>query len=198
MRTIWLPLSALPYFYLYGRDLKLSGYSWIDLPRVYALNLMLVPVNLGGVLKSIQQAVTKEKIPFVRTPKIGNRTAAPALYLLATVMIFAYCFVMGLFDIVESRWMHATFAFMNGLFFAYVCTSFIGWREGYEDVKASWFAPKGQENGAISQIGRRVSLSTHLKKWPSRVHIGFRKTQSRLSNPVPVPKQDQADDKVSL
>src|SRR5262249_46485513 len=47
LSSAWLPLSAAPYYVLYGRDLCLSGYRWIDLLRVYALNLMLLPVNLA-------------------------------------------------------------------------------------------------------------------------------------------------------
>ena len=45
-----LPLTAIPYFLLYGRDLVRLGYSWADLPRVYALNLLLLPVILAGVV----------------------------------------------------------------------------------------------------------------------------------------------------
>ena len=47
--NVWLPLTAAPYFGLYTHDLRLAGYRAWDVVRVYALNLMLVPVNLGGV-----------------------------------------------------------------------------------------------------------------------------------------------------
>src|SRR5256885_1060029 len=83
LRDPWLPLSAAPYFFLYARDLVRTGYRYADLLRVYALNLMLIPVNLGGVLKSLEQALTGRKTPFGRTPKVSGRTAAPALYVLA-------------------------------------------------------------------------------------------------------------------
>ncbi len=69
MQTFWLPLTALPYFYLYGRDLVSLGYKWSDTLRVYALNMCLISINLGGVFKSISQGITGERIPFVRTPK---------------------------------------------------------------------------------------------------------------------------------
>lgn len=75
LRNYWLPLTALPYFALYGRDMVLLGYKWWDLLRVYALNLLLIPVNLGGVVKSLQQAVTGRQTPFGRTPKVVHRTA---------------------------------------------------------------------------------------------------------------------------
>ena len=39
-------------------------------------------VNLAGTLKSLQQAAAKSKIAFARTPKVKDRTAVPALYIL--------------------------------------------------------------------------------------------------------------------
>ena len=81
-QNIWLPLSALPYYILYARDLRFAGYRRAgDLPMVYALNLLLLPVNLAGVAKSVQQAVTKRKTPFRRTPKVSDRTRTPAAYI---------------------------------------------------------------------------------------------------------------------
>ena len=38
-------MTALPYFALYARDLKLSGYRYWDILGVYALNLLLIPVT---------------------------------------------------------------------------------------------------------------------------------------------------------
>jgi hypothetical protein len=78
VETNWLPVTAIPYFTLYLRDLLLCGYRPGDLFRVYALQLLLIPVHLGGVLKSLQQARTGAKIPFGRTPKVVGRTAAVA------------------------------------------------------------------------------------------------------------------------
>lgn len=138
MRTLWLPLSAVPYFYLYGRDLNLSGYKWADLLRVYSLNLLLIPVNLGGVLKSIQQGFTDAKIPFIRTPKIGERTASPPLYVLFSFVFFGYCLAAFAVDAATGRWTHAVFSAVNAAFFAYACTYFLGWKEGLEDIKAGW------------------------------------------------------------
>jgi cellulose synthase (UDP-forming) len=70
--TLWLPLTALPYFALYARDLTLAGYRATDVVRVYALNLVLVPVNVGGVVQSIVQGVTRRKTAFKRTRKWSN------------------------------------------------------------------------------------------------------------------------------
>ena len=56
LSIVWLPITALPYYWLYGRDLVLAGYRVRDLFRVYALNCMLIPVNLGGSLSRFSRA----------------------------------------------------------------------------------------------------------------------------------------------
>jgi hypothetical protein len=88
IESLWLP-TAVPYFLLYARDLRYSGYGIRDLARVYALNLLLIPANLGGVFKSLQQAITGRRIPFGRTPKVSGRTSAPARYVLAEYALLA-------------------------------------------------------------------------------------------------------------
>src|SRR5262249_26061329 len=52
--SLWLPVTAAPYYILYAIDLRKLGYQWRDVFRVYALNLLLIPVNLGGIMRSIQ------------------------------------------------------------------------------------------------------------------------------------------------
>jgi cellulose synthase (UDP-forming) len=144
----WLPLTALPYFTLYGRDLVNVGYRWADLPRVYALNLALIPVNLGGVLASIRQAFWGHKSSFGRTPKVQGRTAAPAGYILAAVALFAYCLFGSAVDVMNERWMHASFAFFNGLLLGYAMVVLIGLRDSAEDL-AVWL------NSAVQHATKR-------------------------------------------
>ena len=136
MRTWWLPLSALPYFYFYGRDLAQTGYRMSDMWRVYALNLMLVPVNLAGAAKSVRQMWTGERISFGRTPKVQGRTAAPAFYLLSEGGILLYSIFAFTMDSMQGFWMHAVFSLLNVSFFVYVFTRLIGWRAYREDFIA--------------------------------------------------------------
>ena len=134
----WLPMTALPYFALYGRDLVRLGYRPSDLIRVYALNLVLIPVNLGGVLKSLQQAWTRDKIPFGRTPKVHGRTAAAPLYLVAEFLILGHWYLAGGFDLAEGRWVHGAFALANASLLLYGIAAFIGLRESVEDLQVAW------------------------------------------------------------
>ena len=130
----WLPLTALPYFALYLRDLVQMGYRATDLVRVYALNLLLIPVNLGGVAKSLHQAATGAKIPFGRTPKISGRTAAPRLYVLAEGMLVLQWMIAGGLDLLGERWVHGGFALANAMLLLYAVVAFIGLREGWADL----------------------------------------------------------------
>lgn len=76
------PVVMLPYFVVYGLDLKRSGYRFGDLFAVSSLNLLLMPVNFSGILASVRQLLTGHKAPFSRTPKIAGRTAVHARYIL--------------------------------------------------------------------------------------------------------------------
>lgn len=134
LRSFWLPLSALPYLYLYARDLAHIGYRWSDVFRVYALNLLLIPVNLGGVLKSLQQGWTREKIPFGRTPKVEGRTAAPALYVAAEFGMLLWWTAAAAKDFALGHYAHVAFALLNAAFLAYAIRYYLGFRPGWKDL----------------------------------------------------------------
>lgn len=132
----WLPLTALPYFFLYARDLRHVGYRKRDVVAVYALNLALVPINLGGVAKSIQQAITRKKVPFARTPKVSGRTRVPAGYIAAELFILSYWTMGAAFDIAAGRWWHGAFGTANTVLLTYAVVFFIGFRQGGADLAA--------------------------------------------------------------
>jgi cellulose synthase (UDP-forming) len=130
----WLPLTALPYFFLYGRDLRQNGYPLSDLVRIYALNLLMIPINLGGVLKSIQQGLTGQRIPFGRTPKVIGRTAAPAGYVLAAYVMLGWWLIGSGMDAVSERWISSIFCFANATLLAYAIDRFIGLSNSWADI----------------------------------------------------------------
>ncbi|TFD88248.1 glycosyltransferase family 2 protein [Cryobacterium serini] len=108
-------LAALPYFLAMGSDLRYCGYRFSDIFRIYGFNLVLLPVNVAGVLKSLEQAVTGRKIPFARTPKVRNRTAAPLLFVVAPYLIVAFSALTLWRDVLAQNWGNAAFAAFNGL-----------------------------------------------------------------------------------
>jgi cellulose synthase/poly-beta-1,6-N-acetylglucosamine synthase-like glycosyltransferase len=134
MRSPWLPMAMLPYLLLYLRDLVRIGYRAGDILGVYALNLLLVPVHLGGVFKSIAQIVTGKRTPFGRTPKVADRTATPAFYLVATYGFLAFCGLTLAVDLENGRWLHGLFAGVNGAILAYAILRFVGLRASAEDI----------------------------------------------------------------
>jgi cellulose synthase (UDP-forming) len=134
LASSWIPLTALPYFSLYARDLRRSGYRAADVLRVFALNLMLIPVNLGGVFLSIRQVWTKKKSPFGRTPKVQGRTAVPPRYLAAEAVILATWLLGAAYEFAHGRSLHAGFALANAAFLAYAIVRFIGIRESLTDL----------------------------------------------------------------
>ncbi len=127
-------IAALPYFLAMSSDFKRLGYKRTDIFRVYAFNLILVPVNLAGTIKSLQQAAAKSKIPFARTPKVSNRTATPALYVLAAYLIAAFSFYTLANDIIIRNWSNGAFALLNGVLTTYAIVAFIGFRNSIVDV----------------------------------------------------------------
>ena len=126
--------AALPYFLAMSSDFKRLGYKRTDIFRVYAFNLLLLPVNLAGTLKSLQQAAAKSKIAFARTPKVENRTATPALYVLAAYLIALFSFYTLVNDIIIRNWSNGAFALFNGVLTTYAIFAFIGFRNSIVDV----------------------------------------------------------------
>jgi cellulose synthase (UDP-forming) len=145
VESLWLPATAVPYFALYHRDLRLFGYRGGDVLRVYALNLLLIPVNLSGVLKSIHQACTRTKIPFARTPKVDGRTAVTPLYILAEYAMLAHWLMVAALDFATARWTHGAFTLANAVFLAYAIVVYVGVKESAEDLLVGLLAeaPEG-------------------------------------------------------
>jgi hypothetical protein len=134
--SVWLPITALPYFVLYTRSLVQAGYAPLDMVRVYALNLVLLPVNLAGVVMSIRQGLSGRKIPFGRTPKVEGRTGVPAAHLVAQLLLAGLWAFAALNDTLHERWATAAFAAGNIALLLYGIWAFIGPRAFAEDLSA--------------------------------------------------------------
>ena len=154
----WLPLTAVPYFILYARDLRYNGYRIGDLMHVYALNLLLIPINLAGVLKSLQQALTGRRTPFGRTPKVSGRTAAPGGYVLAEYALLVYLLIACCADVAASRWASALFVLANALMLAYAIKAFVGLRESWEDLNLGAAVLRPVAAPSVSRPGSKLSL----------------------------------------
>lgn len=119
-------LAALPYFLTMASDLKYCGYKRSDVLRIYGFNLILLPVNLAGVLKSLEQALTGKKIPFARTPKVKDRTIAPLLYVTTPLLIVGFSLFTLWRDYMGHNWGNAAFAAFNALVATWAIVAYIG------------------------------------------------------------------------
>ena len=131
----WLPLIGLPYYAVYLHDLKQAGYQRRDCLRAYALNFILIPINVAGVFKSIQQIVTGKQIPFQRTPKVPGRTPAQRSFVLIEQLLFAYCILLAVVSLAIGNWLDALFPVLHAFVFFYAIHVFIGFRNSWEDVR---------------------------------------------------------------
>lgn len=126
--------AALPYFIAMASDLRLCGHRRLDVFRIYGFNIVLLPVNLAGVLKSVQQAFTGEKIPFARTPKVRNRTAAPGLHVLVPYLVVGYSVYTAWRGYLHAEWGNVAFAVFNAVLAAMAIRAYIGLRASVVDM----------------------------------------------------------------
>ena len=90
------------------------------------------------MIKSVQQAILRTKVPFVRTPKVDGRTAAPAFYILLEYLLVAHWLIGAGVDIFNDRWAHGLFAAANAALLFYAMYCFIGLRESREDISIAY------------------------------------------------------------
>ncbi len=153
LESWWLPVTAVPYYALYTRDLWSVGYrKTSDIIRIYVLNLLLLPVNLGGVIRSIHQALSRKKIPFLRTPKIDGRTRVPPRYIFALLAITTLCLINGILNVIDKLWVQAFFSFLHAGAFAYGLILFIGAQNAWSDLLAGWHSAKAGQKVISSPI----------------------------------------------
>lgn len=129
-------IGALPYFIAMASDLRYSGYKRTDIFRIYGFNLILLPVNLAGVLKSLQQGMTGRKIPFARTPKVKDRTSSPLLYVVAPLVIIAYSAFIAWRSYLDGSWWTLAFSAFNAVCATWAFVAYIGIRNSLVDI---WF-----------------------------------------------------------
>lgn len=153
MRSLWFPAAALPYFLLYGRELCRLGYSTRDVLRAYAMNLLLLPVQLAGVASSLGQAFTGRKARFARTPKVPGRTPAPARYHLAEAGLLAIVLVVLRSDLAHARWIHASFLVANGGALVYALLRLVGADQIRGDLQIAW-QNRPQTIGTLPALAR--------------------------------------------
>lgn len=163
----WVALAALPYFLALGTDLRDSGHRFSDILRIYGFNLVLLAVNVAGVLKSLQQMATGEKIPFARTPKVANRTAAPGLFVFVPYVIVAFSAYSLYRDVMAENWGNAAFAGINTVLCAWAILAYVGVRNSIVDMVLGvvgwlWVERKPKPPARVVDPGKPIDWSSIL------------------------------------
>ena len=149
---------SLPYFAAQAADLTQCGYRRSDVVRVYALNILLLPVNAAGILKSVEQALTRRKIPFARTPKVSDRTATPPLYVLLPWVLMAVLLHAGGEHVRNATWGGLAFTATTAVIVMWGITTLIGLRATLADLRTgvafrlSRFAPHTNKSRRASRL----------------------------------------------
>ncbi len=164
-------LAALPYFLAMASDLRYAGYKGTDVFRIYGFNLILLPVNLAGVLKSIQQALTGKKIPFVRTPKVKNRTSAPLLYVVAPYLIVAFSLFTLWRDVNAQNWGNAAFALFNAFLASWAIVAYIGIGNSLVDIWLGVTKPLYVDRSR-KRVAAEVAAEAEVLDWRSVLYHG--------------------------
>ncbi|MET4003038.1 cellulose synthase (UDP-forming) [Arthrobacter sp. UYCu511] len=174
-------VAALPYFLAMGSDLRDCGHRFSDIFRIYGFNLVLLPVNLAGVLKSLQQAFTGDKIPFVRTPKVKDHTAAPALYVIVPYLIVFFSVFTLWRDAVVSNWGNVAFAALNATLAAFAIQAYIGVKNSLVDISLgaiNWLYIKPRvPRAAVSPV---VPKTAEEVDWQALLYHGDRRLNRDL------------------
>jgi hypothetical protein len=177
-------LAALPYFLAMASDLHSTGYKRTDVFRIYGFNLILLPVQLAGVLKSLQQAITGKKIPFARTPKVKNRTAAPVLYVLAPYAIVVFSLVTIYRDYLAQNWGNAAFAAFNAILASWAIVAYLGIWNSVVDV---WLGATGWLFVTKTpRTARRSAPVAVALDWRSVLYHGQEVAGEQPRDPAPV------------
>ncbi|WP_404472994.1 glycosyltransferase family 2 protein [Microbacterium aerolatum] len=162
-------IGALPYFIAMASDLHYSGYKRTDIFRIYGFNLILLPVNLAGVLKSLQQGMTGRKIPFARTPKVKDRTSSPLLYVISPVVIIAYSAFVAWRSYADGSWWTLAFSAFNAICATWAFLGNIGIRNGLVDT---WIGLTDWMYVDVERAEPEAAVEDDAPDWRAMLHDG--------------------------
>jgi cellulose synthase (UDP-forming) len=138
--SIWPLLAFLALIAVFRRDLMHCGNRGPDLLRAISLNAMLLPINLAGTIKSVQQLWTGRKIAFQRTPKVNERTAATPVHIAAQFGLLLFAGLQVPVQLIAGEQLRSLFFMIYAVLFGYAMHVFIGWRAAIEDAIGGLYA----------------------------------------------------------
>ena len=131
----WWLWACAPFYALYARDLVDHGCTWTDIPRVQALNMLLITVNLEGTVSALKRYWSGHRRPSPRTPKTGERTPAPPSYAAAAILLPLLFAFVAVWDALHGLRAFAALGLVNTMLLAYALLRFAGPIEALGDIR---------------------------------------------------------------
>jgi cellulose synthase/poly-beta-1,6-N-acetylglucosamine synthase-like glycosyltransferase len=131
----WWLWTLGPFYLLYAHDLLHLGYTWTDVPRVQALNMLLITVTIEGTLRALLWHWRGSRRVFPRTPKSRKRTPAPFSYTAAAVLLPLFFAFVTVWNALHGLRGFAALALLNTMLFGYALLRFTGPIEALGDIR---------------------------------------------------------------
>ena len=187
---------AAPYFLTMALDLRYCGYKAFDVIRIYAFNLLLLPVNLSGAAASIVQGLTGSKGKFRRTPKVSKRTTPGLPYVALPYGIVALAVYTCIHAYGLHRWGDAAFAAVNAVLASYAIVAFVGLRNSLVDIwvntVAFLYKPSTATRASAPRRAAPVAAApaSPLSDWERVLYVGS-VDDGQVAPPHPSPAIDE-------
>jgi cellulose synthase (UDP-forming) len=140
-------------------EIRQLGQRKRDVISLYALNLLLVPINLSGMWHSLKQLATGQRGSFGRTPKVVRRTSVPRHHVIAPLMLLAaFTGKIGYYFLVSQSWPGVVGAASLGLIMLYGLSRFMGWSHILADLAVQHDVLRGNPQCALRQVASLVLL----------------------------------------
>ena len=164
-------LISLPYFAMIAVDLRHCGYRYLDVPRIYGFNLILLAVNLSGVGASLLQVLIGGRPAFKRTPKVRSRTTPGLTFIVVPYLFVIFSVLTLISDVQRDRWVNAVVAAVNATLAGYAIVAYVGLGNSIVDVWSnvvSWlYAPAKGDAARPPRAAARVGIPTAVPAVPS-------------------------------
>ncbi len=183
---------ALPYFMAMASDLRSCGYKRLDVFRVYGFNLTLLPVNLSGTLSSVVQGITASRAPFLRTPKVRNRTLVPPFFVVAPYLLILLASFTFYLAYRHDRTVNMAYDAFNIALACYAVKAFVGLRNSVVDAwihaTSLLYKSNRRRRRRLSRKARAARQAPPPADWRSVLEVGFTGPAPRPApGQVPVP-----------
>ena len=145
-------------------EIRQLGQRKRDVISLYALNLLLVPINLSGLWHSLKQLATGRRGSFGRTPKVLERTRVPRHHVIAPLMLWAtFVGKIVYYGLMSRSWPGAAGAASMMLIMLYALSRFLGWSHIVADLAPRHPVLRSYRHAALQRVASLVQPFRNAK-----------------------------------